>query len=89
MFSPWQYNVDRPARRLVANTGWHAPRDDILSVGEFVDHYLVPLAEIFRRSRQLELGARVVDVSRLAHDKVKTVKREQAAFLLQVRTARA
>ena len=31
MFSPWEYNVDKAAERLLAAAGWNTPRPDALS----------------------------------------------------------
>src|SRR5436309_15446478 len=33
LFSPWQYNVDRAAARLLAATGWYAPELDQYPTG--------------------------------------------------------
>ena len=45
MFSPWEYNVDEAAGRLLAATGWNAPAPDVYPTGgDLVDQYLEPLA---------------------------------------------
>ncbi|MCO3047960.1 FAD-dependent oxidoreductase, partial [Pseudomonas aeruginosa] len=33
MFSPWEYNVDKEAAKLLAATGWEAPRPDTYPTG--------------------------------------------------------
>src|SRR3954463_6725941 len=33
VFSPWRYNVDRTARRLLESTGWRHPTPDALPTG--------------------------------------------------------
>ena len=46
LFSPWRYDVDSAARRLLAGTGWTEPDPDTLPTGgDLVDHYLAPLAK--------------------------------------------
>src|SRR4051812_2816301 len=45
MFSPWSYNVDKAAERLLAQRGWNAPDPGHYPTGaELVEHYLGPLA---------------------------------------------
>ena len=45
MFSPWEYNIDRAAARLLEATGWNSPDPHHYPTGdEFVTHYLEPLA---------------------------------------------
>ena len=45
MFSPWEYNIDKAARRLLASVGWNAPSaGDYPTGGELVAQYLEPLA---------------------------------------------
>src|SRR5258708_16394255 len=46
MFSPWEYQIDKAAERLLAATGWNAPpAADYPTGGELVEQYLEPLAE--------------------------------------------
>src|SRR5438046_8389391 len=45
LFSPWEYNVDRAAARLLAQTGWNSPEPDQCPTGaELFERYLEPLA---------------------------------------------
>ena len=45
LFSPWEYNVDKAAARLLATSGWNSPAPDQYPTGaEMVEHYLEPLA---------------------------------------------
>ena len=45
LFSPWEYNIDRAAARLLAATGWNSPEPDQYPTGaELVERYLEPLA---------------------------------------------
>jgi thioredoxin reductase len=86
VFSPWRYNADQAARRLLAATGWAEPDPDGLPTGrELIDAYLAPLAEHPAISGRLRLGARVTAMSRRHHDRVRTTGRESAPFVLRVR----
>ena len=43
VFSPWKYNIDAAARRLLEADGWTAPDADWLPTGaELIDDYLAP-----------------------------------------------
>src|SRR3982750_1949752 len=45
MFSPWQYAIDKAAKRLLAEVGWNAPvAGDYPTGGELLAQYLEPLA---------------------------------------------
>src|SRR3984893_8490188 len=45
LFSPWEFNIDRAAARLLAPTGWDSPQPDQYPTGaELVERYLEPLA---------------------------------------------
>ena len=45
LFSPWEYNIDKAAARLLAATGWNSPEPDQYPTGaELVERYLEPLA---------------------------------------------
>src|SRR4051794_19634329 len=47
LFSPWRYDVDRAAARLLEAQGWRAPPPDALPTGgELVDAYLRPLSRL-------------------------------------------
>ena len=85
LFSPWQFNVDGAARRLLQAAGWQAPADDVLpTAGEVIDQYLKPLADAVGQQAQLHFGARVLAVSRAGLDKVKTSGREDSEFILRI-----
>lgn len=87
LFSPWQYNVDKAARRLLLNHAWTEPAgNDLPSAGEVVDRYLSPLASIPTIASNLLLEHRVIAITRLGFDKVKTKGREAAPFLIRVDT---
>jgi thioredoxin reductase len=87
LFSPWQYNVDKAGRRLLARHGWAAPDDAGLpTAGELLDQYLAPLARTPEIAANLKLGHRVASITRVGFDKVKTKGREGAPFLVRVET---
>jgi thioredoxin reductase len=88
LFSPWQYNADKAACRLLQGQGWTAPADDALpTAGELLDDYLVPLAATPGIAASLRLGHRVTAITRVGFDKVKTKGRDGAPFLIRTETA--
>lgn len=85
VFSPWQYNIDKVARRLLEASGWTAPDPDHYPTGrEIVEQYLQPLAALPAIHESIRFDSRVVAVTRAGFDKMKTPGRERAPFLLQV-----
>src|SRR5260221_11772697 len=45
MFSPWEYNIDKAAERLLIETGWNSPApDQYPNGGDLAAQYLEPLA---------------------------------------------
>ena len=65
LFSPWRFNIDAAAARLLAASGWEAPRPTALPFGgELIDQYLAPLAALPAIATRLHTGARVVAVTR-------------------------
>jgi hypothetical protein len=87
LFSPWRFNTDRAAVRLLAAEGWRAPDDAYLpTAGEVVAHYLRPLSQTTHLASRVLLNTRVLAVSRASRDKVKSAGRDTAPFILQVRS---
>lgn len=87
LFSPWRYNLDREAVRLLQQRGWvRPPEDDLPTAGEMIDRYLKPLSNIPAISQALHLGARVTHISRAGFDKVKSTGRDAAPFVIRVST---
>ena len=85
MFSPWEFNVDKAAARLLERGGWrHPPKGDIPTGGDLVARYLEPLASHPGLRPHLHLRARVVGVTRLGYDKVRTAGRADRPFVLRV-----
>ena len=65
LFSPWRYNIDAAAVRLLEATGWESPRPTALPYGgELIDDYLTPLAAPPGDQLPLQTGARVIAVTR-------------------------
>ncbi|MCU4178614.1 NAD(P)/FAD-dependent oxidoreductase [Bosea sp. BH3] len=86
MFSPWAFNIDSAAERLLMATGWNRPSPDAYPTGgDLIEQYLVPLSERTPLRDALNLNASVVAVSRLGFDKVKSAGREQAPFAVRYR----
>jgi thioredoxin reductase len=85
MFSPWRYNVDAAARRLLNSQGWLPPADDVLPTGnDLVDRYLVPLASHPAIAARLRLKARVTAIGRKDFDKVRTKGRDEQPFEIRL-----
>ncbi|WP_081829525.1 FAD-dependent oxidoreductase [Paraoerskovia marina] len=88
LFSPWQYDVDAAARRLLAPTGWVEPEADVLPTGaELVDRYLRPLAQTPAIAPHVRTGVRVLAVTRDGADRSRSLGRERRPFRLRVRDA--
>ena len=86
LFSPWRYDVDKAAARLLEREGWTAPDPDRLPTGgELVESYLRPLADVLGRGDRVRFGQRVVALTRVATDKVRTRDRGAAPFVVRVR----
>ena len=81
LFSPWEYNIDRAAERLLATTGWNSPDPQQYPTGaELVERYLEPLATKTALAEHIHTTSRVTDISRAGFDKLKTKGRESAPF---------
>ena len=84
LFSPWAYDVDPAARRLLERAGWEAPRGDQLPTGgELVAEYLEPLAATPQLRERIVTGAQVVSVSRVGMDKTHGGGRADRPFLVR------
>jgi len=81
LFSPWEYNVDRAAERLLAATGWNSPDPHHYPTGaELLERYLEPLATKTALADHIRTTSRVTEISRSGFDKLKTSGRESAPF---------
>jgi hypothetical protein len=81
LFSPWEYNVDKAAVRLLAASGWNSPEPDQYPTGaEMVERYLEPLAGNTALKPHIRTSSRVTGISKVGFDKMKTKGREAAPF---------
>ncbi|MFN2309278.1 MAG: NAD(P)-binding domain-containing protein [Gammaproteobacteria bacterium] len=87
LFSPWRYNLDKAATRLLLASGWVKPDEDLLpSAGQMAHDYLQPLAELPALAPHLKMRHKVVAISRQWNDKVKTPQRSEQPFVIRVAT---
>ena len=85
LFSPWRFNIDAAAVRLLEASGWEAPRPTALPYGgELIDNYLAPLAALPALATRLETGARVLAVTRQGMDKTHIRNRDTTPFTVRV-----
>jgi thioredoxin reductase len=85
VFSPWRYNLDSAARRLLEADGWITPDLEGLPTGaQLVDGYLEPLTKLPALAGRIRYGAQVVAIGRDGLDKVRTTGRENAPFLIRL-----
>lgn len=85
MFSPWQCNIDTVAAKLLQDNGWAPPPQNDYPTGrELLDKFVLPLAQLEQIKHHLQLNTRVLAVSRVGHDVMKTDGRSSSAFLLRV-----
>jgi thioredoxin reductase len=86
LFSPWRYNIDRAAARLLEATGWRAPAPDGMPTGaELISQYLEPLSRVPALADAIRFDRRVVAVTRLHTDKVTSADREALPFIVRTR----
>ena len=89
MFSPWEYNIDKAAQRLLAATGWNAPDPQAYPTGgDLIEHYIQPLATRTALKGRIKTSARVTAISRVGFDKVKSKGREAAPFEIRYRNGK-
>ncbi|HET7729255.1 MAG TPA: NAD(P)-binding domain-containing protein [Usitatibacter sp.] len=87
LFSPWRYDIDPAARRLLEAAGWAAPPDDVLpTAADMVERYLEPLAKLPAMAGAIRYSHRVLAISREGFDKVKSKGRDDAAFVIRAET---
>jgi glycine/D-amino acid oxidase-like deaminating enzyme len=85
LFSPWRYDIDSAARRLLEQAGWSEPDLGTLPTGgDLVDAYLEPLTKTPELNDRIRYNARVVAVTRVGFDRVRTAGRETAPFLVRL-----
>jgi thioredoxin reductase len=85
LFSPWRFNVDAAARRLLADSGWVEPDPDVLPTGDdLAAGYLRPLADLPAVKPNVRYDARVVAVTRSGLDRLRTAGRDTTPFLVRL-----
>ncbi|HEX2050101.1 MAG TPA: FAD-dependent oxidoreductase [Actinomycetota bacterium] len=88
LFTPWRDVVDEVGRELLRRTDWVDPDPSTYPTGRaLVETYLKPLAATPALHDKVLYGAKVVAVSRRAHDKLRDVRRVDDPFELHVQTA--
>jgi thioredoxin reductase len=87
LFSPWRFDIDPAAARLLAATGWIRPDDDKLPTGaQLAADYLQPLADLPTIKDNIRYGAPVAAVTRLGLDRLRSTGREDTPFLIRLAT---
>jgi thioredoxin reductase len=86
LFSPWRYDIDSAARRLLEHAGgWTAPELGTLPTGgDLIDDYLEPLTKTAELSGRIRYDAEVIAVTRVGFDRIRTAGREDAPFLVRL-----
>src|SRR3954454_21230633 len=71
MFSPWEYNIDKAAERLLRAIGWNGPVGCGYPTGEeLIERYLEPLATRTSLRDRIRVSSRVTAVGRVGCDKM-------------------
>jgi len=88
LFTPWSFLVDPASRRLLERSGgWRAPEPDVVPTGKrLIEDYLDPLARLEPVAARIRLSHRVVNVTRVGHDRMKDGRRDEAPFLIVAET---
>ncbi|MEU8815275.1 FAD-dependent oxidoreductase [Actinoplanes sp. NPDC048796] len=87
LFSPWRFNIDAAAARLLAEAGWVHPDDDKLPTGaQLAENYLQPLADLPAVKPHVRYGSRVAAVTRLGLDRLRSAGRAGTPYLIRLAT---
>ncbi|GAA1142890.1 NAD(P)-binding domain-containing protein [Kribbella jejuensis] len=85
LFSPWRYDIDSAARRLLEGIEWTEPDLGTLPTGgDLIDAYLEPLTKTPQLNDRIRYDAQVVAVTRVGFDRIRTAGREAAPFLIRL-----
>lgn len=85
VFTPWKYNIDKAAERLLQEVDWRKPDEEGLPTGkEILDNYLIPLAFHPKIKPFIHANAKVLSISRKGIRKIKTAGRERQPFVIRV-----
>jgi thioredoxin reductase len=86
MFSPWVYNIDGAARRLLDASGWRSPDLGTHPTGaDLIRAYLEPLAGLAPIRKIMHFGVQVRAIGRQGFGKIKTAGRDAAPFEIAAR----
>ncbi|MEO8558691.1 MAG: NAD(P)-binding domain-containing protein [Rhodospirillales bacterium] len=86
LFSPWEYNVDQAAGRLLGETGWNSPPPNRYPTGgELLERYLEPLANRTALASHVRTSSTVTGIARVGVDKLKTKDRANTPFEIRYR----
>ncbi len=89
LFSPWEYNVDKAAARLLEPTGWNSPDPQIYPTGaELLERYIEPLATKTALRDVIRTSSRVTAVGSVGFDKAKSKGRDSAPFEIRYRNGK-
>jgi thioredoxin reductase len=82
LFSAWPELIDEASARLLAPTGWIAPRAGFPTGQEWIDGYLEPLARVL--DGRIRYDTRVSGVSRTGRDRMVSSGRDGQPFVVHV-----
>jgi cation diffusion facilitator CzcD-associated flavoprotein CzcO len=83
LFSPWEYNTNQAATKLLSETEWQHPDNDKLPTGkELVNEYLKPLSQLQVMQDNIRFNSEVVAVTKDGADKLKSDNRNERAFVI-------
>lgn len=83
VFSPWEFNIDSVARKLLVANGWAEPAAEVLPTGnEIVEKYLEPLSNLPQFKQKIHYCTEVIAVTRKNKDKMKSNLREESPFIV-------
>ncbi|GAA4196370.1 NAD(P)-binding domain-containing protein [Microbacterium oryzae] len=85
LFSGWPELVDAASRRLLEAAGWQAPARGYPTGAEWVERYLLPLADAL--GDRVRTGVNVTGISRAGRDKVVDGGRRGAPFTVHTLAA--
>ncbi|MFB1099630.1 NAD(P)-binding domain-containing protein [Terribacillus sp. JSM ZJ617] len=83
LFSPWEYNTNQAATKLLSETEWQHPDKDKLPTGqELVNDYLKPLSQLQVMQEKIRFNSKVVALTKDGADKLKSDNRNERAFVV-------
>lgn len=89
MFSPWLFNIDEAAVKILEQNGWERPNNHQIPTGkELTTKYLLPLADTKEIKPFIRFNKEVIAISRKRISKIKDYGRDNANFVIRVKTAK-